>query len=1002
MDSSVPEEPLRDSYNHSGSGDIFSAPGGKATKNVYHGATNVYHGTDERLDLPQDCWKSLAFPEMDSRFHDIEDAAVGTCKWLSEHKAYKDWAASNQALLWIKGKPGSGKSTLLRYTRNHAMEAPNIGEEASILSFFFHGRGSELQKTQLGLFRSLLYQLREIPEALSHVVDAFRQRCETVGKPGEKWSWHPVELRNFFKSSILKALKTRPLWLFIDALDECGEENARSLVREFTSLQNRFLSTELKDFHICFTCRHYPILDLDDSLEICVENENSLDISTFVRGQLSTFHEQVPSTIPGLITKRANGVFLWAWLVVKRVLDLHLEGAGLKRMETVIFSVPQELDTVYDKLLRKMRPDSVTLIQWICFATRPLSLDELRWALLIDPDCPHRSLDDCQKTGEYPSNEDRMRRRVQTLSCGLAEVTSETKVVQFIHQSVKDFLVETGLSALAGTPNSAEALASSQADLEGKAHYVLSRTCIRYLAMNEVAQSTMRDGNSLKSAFPLLHYATTSWVTHAKQSELRGVSQDDLLRYFDWPSEALVQVWVGVYRILSRYSDDCPEDGTKMIHIVSRHGLLGPLRVITRTVRQDSAFIDAKDGCGRTALSYAAENGHEAAVKQLLAPGETRSVKAIMKLLLAKGGKAKSKDNDGRTPLSWAAANGHEAIVKLLLDKGAKAKSEDYSGRTPLSWAAANGHEAIVKLLVDKGAEIESKDDYGKTPLSRAAANGHEAMVKLLVDKGADVESKDGYGQTPLSRAAANGHEAMVKLLVDKGADVESKDSYGHTPLWRAIEKGHEAMVKLLVDKGADVESKDVLGRTPLSRAIENGHEAMVKLLVDKGADVESKDSYGRTPLWQATEKGHEAMVKLLLDKGADVESKDSYGRTPLSRAIEKGHEVMVKLLLDKGADVESKDSYGRTTLWWATEKGHEAMVKLLVDKGADVESKDVLGRTPLSRAAANGHEVMVKLLVDKGADVESKDRYGQTPLSRAAANGHEAIVKRLQPNLPS
>jgi ankyrin repeat protein len=45
-----------------------------------------------------------------------------------------------------------------------------------------------------------------------------------------------------------------------------------------------------------------------------------------------------------------------------------------------------------------------------------------------------------------------------------------------------------------------------------------------------------------------------------------------------------------------------------------------------------------------------------------------------------------SKDSYGRTPLSRAAENGHEAVAKLLLEKGAELESsDDEDDWTPLS-----------------------------------------------------------------------------------------------------------------------------------------------------------------------------------------------------------------------------------------------------------------------------------------------------------------------------
>ncbi|KLU88157.1 hypothetical protein MAPG_07144 [Magnaporthiopsis poae ATCC 64411] len=662
---------------------------------------NLYQPQSETT---QACLRSLAFQNMDGRPNDIANAADGTCEWLLKHETLKQWTRQPRGLLWIKGKPGSGKSTLMKY----ALRAlPSIyGIDTHAFSFFFHGRGHELQRTPLGLFRSLLHQLlKRVPGALPDLIDYYENKRKTEGEPGEEWQWDLQPLQDFLKSSLPKILERFPVILFIDALDECGEKPARDVIDYLSDLLEILPSTDYQ-FGVCFSCRHYPILELDGGSTIQLDTENTADISLYVRGRFSRRHPG--AHIERLISDRSQGVFMWAHFVVERVMQLELKGESRAKIEIEIMKTPQALEDLYRELIRDVedRPSTLKLMQWICFSTRPLTTDELQWAMAVDPDGSHKSLKSCRQSGGFIES-DRIDRRIKALSCGLAEIvpSSDTPVVQFIHQSVKDFFVEAGLSVLDNTSMSAI----------GMAHYRLSKICISYLAIEEIGQLTDYE----------VFVARKRNAGRRVASCQRGCTLE-LGNDIDWPSEALLERW---------------------------YGMAGALDVILR--KGDHTIIDTKDGNGRTPLSLAAGSGHEAVVKQLLATGSVD---------------VDSKDNMyGQTPLSWAAESGHEAVVKQLLATGSvdvDSKDNVY-GQTPLSWAAEKGHEAVVKQLLATGSiNVDSKDNNGWTPLSWAAERGHEAVVKQLLATGSvNIDSKDNNGWTPLSWAAENGHAAIVKLL---------------------------------------------------------------------------------------------------------------------------------------------------------------------------------------------------------------------------------------------
>jgi ankyrin repeat protein len=508
------------------------------------------------------------------------------------------------------------------------------------------------------------------------------------------------------------------------------------------------------------------------------------------------------------------------------------------------------------------------VLAWILYAKRPLTTLELQHALAVE-------VGKCKfDENNLPEIED-----IILVCAGLVTVDKESNTIRLIHDTTQQYFERT------------------QNLWFPDAQRVIATVCVTYLLFDVFEVGFCSADTEFETRLRLnafFSYSARNWGYHVREApaEMEQLVLEFLSSEGKVFSSSQAMMAFGDY---SGYSQRVPRRQTG-VHLTAYFGLAKVMIALLKNGHQP----DLKDTYGRTPLSWAAEEGHEAVVRLLLVMDDVNS---------------DSKDTYCQTPLSWAAGNGHEAVVRLLLaHNGVDPDSKDKYGQTPLSRAAGNGHEAVIKLLLTRAAvDPELKDyEHGRTALSWAAEKGHEAVVKLLLaHDSVDADSKDKYGQTPLSWAALTGHEQVVKLLLAKdGVEADSRDTeYGLTPLSWAARNGHEAVIRLLVENGVDPDSKDKYGQTPLSRAAENGHDAVVKLLLTKNAVApESKDAlFGRTPLSWAAENEHEAVIRLLVEKSFSI---NADGTALLETALTESYIHIVELLVAEYIDWVAQDKF--------------------------------------------------------------------------------------------
>ncbi len=163
----------------------------------------------------------------------------------------------------------------------------------------------------------------------------------------------------------------------------------------------------------------------------------------------------------------------------------------------------------------------------------------------------------------------------------------------------------------------------------------------------------------------------------------------------------------------------------------------------------------------------------------------------------------------GRSAISYAAEAGHQLAVDWLLSRGAV-----WDG-TSLYHLAAKGHHQLLRRALESGLAPQ-EPHYGRLALAGAAASNQVRSMSILVEFGAEVNGADEFGNTALHSAARSQSLAAIDWLLERGAQLEQRDQSGYTPLWVAVGTGDQSLVDRLLQAGANPKTINNY-QTPLS-----------------------------------------------------------------------------------------------------------------------------------------------------------------------------------------
>ena len=409
----------------------------------------------------KECLMSLHSPEAQKRFENIEPAYCETYNWLFEHQVgFEDWLEGKNSsnIYWVQGKPGSGKSTVMKFAISHHLTRKLLSKYNDsfwvVAGFFFHDRGTTVQKSAEGFLREVLYQLIHHQKQLFVIVySVFAKILQQKGHSTNNSQsladgWTLKVLRDALELIGRKSTNEVNICLFVDALDE-HDGNHRELI---LILRNIAQLTANPAFRVRLALAGRPENVFKTAFQGCpgfaIHEYTTDDIRHYAEdrikadmpGELSIEYEEGLKPLVENIVRKAQGVFLWVRLVVDEIVEGVCEGDTTEELMTLLSTIPTELGELYKRALRRSsrgsleastrnRSEAYVMFQIATCARDPFSLYEFLAATHFLT----------TGRGTYPDlgrlSDEQLERRLNSRSAGLLEVPKDYSKTRPIHSS---------------------------------------------------------------------------------------------------------------------------------------------------------------------------------------------------------------------------------------------------------------------------------------------------------------------------------------------------------------------------------------------------------------------------------------------------------------------------------------------------------------------------------------------------------------------------------------